>query len=168
MVGQHVWDELTGDIRYLIDNISLFDPSLELSDKQLQDLASSTAGAYEEGVKIVYTAKAIANTVKSIKTNQLIKAGNQIDKGGELTKAGRSLQKHGSRPNSQYPKPTGSISDKNALGNQVLQSILNDPKATHITRHHARFGDVLEIISSNGMGARFSANGKTFIGFLES
>ena len=103
----------------------------------------------------------------NVDNSRLMTAGNQLDKGGELTKAGRALEKHGSRPSSLYPQATGNVANKNALGNQTLDSILNNPNATSVTRHHAMYGDVLEIRIPNGMGVRFSADGNTFIGFLE-
>ncbi|WP_143806966.1 hypothetical protein [Papillibacter cinnamivorans] len=100
-------------------------------------------------------------------SKKLLNSGNQLDKGGELTKAGRALEKHGSRYGSIYPQATGNVTNKNALGNQILESILNNPNATSVTRYHAMYGDILEIKISGGMGARFSADGSTFIGFLE-
>ncbi|SHI25165.1 hypothetical protein SAMN02745823_03905, partial [Sporobacter termitidis DSM 10068] len=100
-------------------------------------------------------------------SKKLLNSGNQLDKGGELTKAGRALEKHGSRYGSIYPQATGNVANKNALGNQTLESILNNPNATSITRYHAMYGDVLEIKIPGGMGARFSADGSAFIGFLE-
>lgn len=52
-------------------------------------------------------------------------------------------------------------------GEAVLKSIIKHPNATTVTRHHARFGKVMEIKIPNGQGARFSADGKTFYGFIE-
>lgn len=100
-------------------------------------------------------------------SEKLLKAGNQLDKGGELTKAGRAIEKHGNRSGSIYPHATGNVASKNALGNQILKSILSNTNATSITRHHALYGDILEIKIPGGMGARFSADGSIFIGFLE-
>jgi hypothetical protein len=96
----------------------------------------------------------------------LIKAGNTLDKGG-FTAAGRALQKHGSRTGSIFPKATGNAAAINAQGEAVLNGILTNPNATSAIRHHARFGNVLEYRISGGQGARFSGDGKTFIGFLE-
>ncbi len=51
-MGQSAWDGLSGDVRYLIDNYTLFDPGLKLTDEQLTELAHRSAGAYEESVQI--------------------------------------------------------------------------------------------------------------------
>ncbi|WP_340067362.1 RHS repeat-associated core domain-containing protein [Ascidiimonas aurantiaca] len=96
----------------------------------------------------------------------LLKVATLLDKGG-LTKIGRALQKHGSRAGSKFPKVTGNQASINAQGEQILSNILNNPASTTTTRHHARFGDILEVMAPNGQGARFSADGETFIGLIE-
>ncbi|MDY0086424.1 MAG: RHS repeat-associated core domain-containing protein [Bacteroidales bacterium] len=98
--------------------------------------------------------------------NGLLKAGNALDKGG-FTAVGRALQKHGSRAGSVFPKATGNPAAINAQGEAVLKGILTNPNATTVTRHHARFGNIMDIQIPGGQGARFSADGKTFIHFLE-
>jgi hypothetical protein len=98
--------------------------------------------------------------------NKLIKAGNQIVKGG-LTAVGNALQKHGSRIGSVFPKATGNVASINAQGQSILNAILKNPNSKHVIRHHARFGNVLEVIAPNGQGARFTADFKKFIGFIE-
>ncbi len=94
-----------------------------------------------------------------------IKAGNEVGKNG-LTAAGRNLQKHGSRAGSVFPKAIGNVEQINAQGNKVLNSIINHPNVSIINRHHARFGNIMEYKTPIG-GARFSADGKSFIGFIE-
>ena len=153
------------------------DPSWENAGYLLLDIGSAFVPfvpAAGTGIKIVSkaddvvdVAKALNKVDNAVDISKLLKAGNQLDKGGELTKVGRSLEKHGSRPGSIYPSATGNVANKNALGNQVLESILNNPNATIVNRHHAMLGDILEIKIPGGMGARFSADMKTFIGFLE-
>ena len=96
----------------------------------------------------------------------LLKAASAPSKGG-LTAVGRALQKHGSRAGSIYPKATGNAASINAQGQSVLKGILNNPNATTVTRHHARFGNIMDIRVPGGQGARFSADGKTFLHFLE-
>jgi RHS repeat-associated protein len=96
----------------------------------------------------------------------LIKAATAPSKGG-LTAVGRALQKHGSRPGSLFPKVTGNTASINAQGETMLKTIINNPSVTTVTRHHARFGNIMEIKVPNGQGARFSADGKTFYGFIE-
>jgi RHS repeat-associated protein len=96
----------------------------------------------------------------------LLKAGNALNKGG-LTAVGRALQKHGSRTGSIFPQATGNAAAINAQGEAVLNEILTNPAVTKTVRYHARFGNVLEYRIPGGQGARFSGDGKTFIGFLE-
>lgn len=55
----------------------------------------------------------------------------------------------------------------NQRGVQVLESILSHPQATTTVRHHGRLGNILEVQVPGGQGARFSADGKEFIGFIE-
>ena len=96
----------------------------------------------------------------------LMKAATAPSKGG-LTSVGRALQKHGSRSGSLFPKATGNAASINAQGKSVLQNIISHPNASTVTRHHGRFGNIMEIKIPNGQGARFSADGKTFFGFIE-
>ncbi|WP_175545858.1 DUF6443 domain-containing protein [Sinomicrobium oceani] len=96
----------------------------------------------------------------------LIRVAKILNKGG-LTKIGRALQKHGSRVGSKFPQATGNPATINAQGEKILNEILNNPGSTATTRHHARFGDIVEIVAPNGQGARFSKDGKTFIGLIE-
>lgn len=49
----------------------------------------------------------------------------------------------------------------------ILKGILNNPNATVVVRHHVIFGNIKEYGVPGGQGARFSADGKTFIGFIE-
>ncbi|OWW23528.1 hypothetical protein B4Q04_20235 [Zobellia sp. OII3] len=97
----------------------------------------------------------------------LLKVATILDKGG-LTKIGRALQKHASRPGSKFPSVTGNVSNINAQGEKVLNSILTNPSSTTTVRHHGRFGEILEIKAPNGQGARFSKDGNTFIGLIEN
>ena len=108
----------------------------------------------------------VHNAGKDYNVDQLLESGNQSDK-GDLTKSGRAAQKHGSRDGSKFPDIKGDANTMNAQGNNILKSILNDPDATAVTRHHARYGEILEIKLPNGCGARFTADGKTFIGLIE-
>ncbi len=105
-----------------------------------------------------------SKAAKSIET--LLKAGKALDKGG-FTAVGRALQKHGSRVGSAFPKAKGNASAINAQGEAVLKGILTNSNVTSVTRHHARFGNVLEYKIPGGQGARFSSDGKKFIGFIE-
>ena len=117
------------------------------------------------------TIKATTSIVNSTKNagssvDELIQVANQADKGG-LTRVGGALQKHGSRAGSSFTKVTGNPVNMNTQGQKVLEKILTNPGATRTTRYHARFGNVMEVKNPGGQGARFSADGKKFIGFLE-
>ena len=104
--------------------------------------------------------------VATKEVNGLLQAGN-ASYNRELTAVGRALQKHGSRTNSIFPKVTGNAAAINAQGESVLKGILTNPNVVKTVRHHARFGEILEYRIPGGQGARFTSDGKTFIGFLE-
>lgn len=112
--------------------------------------------------------KAVGKSARILgnQVDKLLKAGNVVDRGG-YTLVGRALQKHGSRPRSVFPKVTGNPDAFNKAGEEVLKKILTDPDLISSIRHHARFGKILECKVPGGYGARFSSDGKTFIGFIE-
>ncbi|MBS9427761.1 hypothetical protein [Photorhabdus akhurstii] len=87
-------------------------------------------------------------------------------KKGDLTLAGRALQKHGSRPGSIFPEAKGNPSAINEQGQKIVDSILNDPNKKVIQSNTGRYGQVTDVISSNGRGLRYDAQGR-LIGFLE-
>ena len=99
---------------------------------------------------------------KTFSIEELSKAGKVMDR-GNLTKAGRSLDKHGGRPDSVFPKATGTPADKNLQGQYHLDEIINDPKKACVV-------DVenggLKIYAQDGRGAYFRNDG-TFRGFIE-
>ncbi len=95
----------------------------------------------------------------------LLRIAKALDRGG-LTKIGRALQKHGSRPGSRFPQAVGNPASINAQGEKVLSNILNNPGSKATVRHTGRFGDVLEVVAPNGQGARFSKDGKEFLGLI--
>ena len=96
---------------------------------------------------------------------KLSKASKMLNRSG-LTKAGRALMKHGSRPDSIFPKPTGNVDVINQVAQTVIDDILHHPQKTITNRYHARFGEIIEIKVPNGGGIRFDSSGN-FIGFLE-
>ena len=106
----------------------------------------------------------VRETAKRIES--LIKVGNVMDRGG-LTVVGRALQKHGNRTGSIFPKVTGNAAAINVQGERVLNRILTNSNVTSVTRHHVGLGNVLEYRIPGSQGARFSGDGKTFLGFLE-
>lgn len=100
------------------------------------------------------------------KAAELSGAGQAPDTGA-FTRAGRAFQKHGSRNPNTWGKPKGSPADMNSTGQGILDNIINSPDTSWQTRHHARFGDVVEGRLPDGRGARWSGDGRNFHGFLE-
>ena len=96
----------------------------------------------------------------------LLEAGQVMDRNG-FTKAGRAWQKHGSRNPAKWGFPQGPPEVINQAGQQQLQQIITLTESEWIVRHHARFGNILEGRLLDGRGARWSADGQTFIGFIE-
>ena len=96
----------------------------------------------------------------------LLKVANLLENNG-LSKVARALQKHGNRIGTIFPKAKGNPSTMNAQAEKILTEILTSPSSTSTIRHHARFGEILEVKIPSGHGARFSSDGKNFIGFIE-
>ena len=97
---------------------------------------------------------------------ELLKVASKPSKSG-LTAVGRALKKHGDRMGSIFPRARGNQAAINAQGEKVLKDILMDPSVQVITTKSRSVGEVLDYKITGGMGARFSADGKNFIGFLE-
>lgn len=93
--------------------------------------------------------------------DKLSKAGRVFDREG-LTKAGRALDKHGNRPNSPFPKPTGNPQAKNMQGQFHLDDILTDPMRSIKYNESGS----MQIYSNDGRGAYFNQDG-SFRGFLD-
>lgn len=91
-------------------------------------------------------------------------AERQYDR--RYTMAGRALAKHGTRPNSVFPAPSGAPDRLNETAARIVAQILADPSRSVSRRHHGRFGMIMDIRSGDGRGVRFSVEGD-FIGFLE-
>ncbi len=102
----------------------------------------------------------------TVSVGTLLKAASEPSK-GKLTAVGRALQKHGSRQGSKYPSVKGNPEAINRQGMEVLRNILENPYVGRTSRHHARFGHILEYKIPGGQGARFSKDGKNLIGFIE-
>jgi len=92
---------------------------------------------------------------------------DEANRSRSLTKAGRALQKHGNRPDSAFPKPTGSPSDLNRAGQEIVDDILTTPGTTITERFHPRYGYVIDVRAPDGRGLRYSQN-RILIGFLQS
>lgn len=101
-----------------------------------------------------------------IPLDDLLSSANQLDR-SELTKAGRALQKHGDHLQSQFPKALGNPTALNQQAEIIVNSILTHPQRTVTQRHHARFGNIIDIYAPNGQGIRYDVSGN-FIGFIET
>jgi hypothetical protein len=97
-------------------------------------------------------------------TNDQLAAGASLPDRGGLTLAGRALQKHGNRPGSAFQRAQGNAAAINAAAQAVVDEILNT--GIRAARHHARFGEIIEVHAPDGRGLRFDSTGK-LIGFLE-
>ena len=98
--------------------------------------------------------------------NVLLTSGASVDANG-LTASGRAFQKHGSRNPGLWGIPKGNQGDLNKDGQDILSMIVNSPDTIWQVRHTGRFGYVVEAKLPDGRGARWSANGDKFIGFLD-
>lgn len=110
--------------------------------------------------------KGVDYKILKINPDEFSKLGCMLDR-AELTRAGRSLMKHGYRPRSAFPKPVGTPEQINELGQKVLESILHHPDKIIYKRPHPSFGKVIDIMVPGKGGARFTADGKEMVGFLE-
>ena len=102
-------------------------------------------------------------------TNNLLNSASIPGKGG-VSPVGRAFQKHAGNPN-RAGTFTGEVSG-NALqntqnGTKYLNDILYNKNSTFTVRNTKAYGEVLDVRLPDGTGARWSADGKTFIGFLE-
>jgi hypothetical protein len=73
-MGQEVWDGLSGDTRWLIDNYFMFFACVELSNEEIKELAKRTAGAYEELMHMggmLYGALATAKKIVAARATQV-------------------------------------------------------------------------------------------------
>lgn len=62
---------------------------------------------------------------------------------------------------------TGNAAKNTQQGANYLNDILSNTNSTYTVRNTKAYGDVLDVRLPDGTGARWSADGKTFIGFLE-
>lgn len=87
--------------------------------------------------------------------------------GKRNTAVGRAFQKHSNRPGSAFPGELSGNPVKNTeQGLGFIQGFLNHPEATWTTKTTKAFGDVLEVRLPSSQGARWTADGSKFIGFL--
>ncbi|SHI24952.1 hypothetical protein SAMN02745823_03884 [Sporobacter termitidis DSM 10068] len=102
-------------------------------------------------------------------TDNLIKSATMPGKGG-VSPVGRAFQKHAGNPSRAgtfVGEVSGNATRNTEQGAQYISDILSNPQSTYKVRHTDAFGDILDVRLPDGTGARWSADGKTFIGFLE-
>ena len=99
-------------------------------------------------------------------SKNLIDFANSSVKGNN-TAVGRAFQKHAVRDGTAFiGKITGNTAKNTQQGMTYVNKIINDPNATFTVRNTNAYGNVLDVRLPDGMGARWTADGKTFIGFL--
>ncbi len=87
---------------------------------------------------------------------------------GNNTAAGRAFQKHVAREHSGFlGEITGNALKNTEQGMKYINKIIKSLDVKFIVRNKEPFGEILDVRLPDGMGARWSADGKTFIGFLE-
>jgi hypothetical protein len=87
---------------------------------------------------------------------------------GNNTAIGRAFQKHAAREGTAFiGEITGNSARNTEQGMSYLEMILNDPDAIYTIRDTKAYGNILDVRMLDGLGARWSADGKTFIGLLE-
>lgn len=141
-----------------IEGAALFDAGLEIPGL-LKSLSKGLSALLDGGISA-----ALRDTDRLV--NAAI-AADPADKGGLLTKAGRALQKHGRRAGSTFPNAAGNPTALNQTAKDLVHAVLSDPARTAEFSQTGRFGKTLDIYGSNGQGLRYSADGKTFSGFIE-
>lgn len=104
--------------------------------------------------------------LKTISIGEMSHAGTFHDR-GRFSQAGRAFEKHGQRIDTVFPRPKGTIHQKNMEGQKILDEILNHPNKKIVKEPHLNFGEVLDIWHPKGYGVRFTKDGKKMIGFLE-
>jgi hypothetical protein len=89
---------------------------------------------------------------------------------GGTSPVGRAFQKHAGNPSRAGTftgEVSGNVAKNTQQGAQYLNDILGNSNSTFTVRNTKAYGDVLDVRLPDGTGARWSADGNTFIGFLE-
>jgi len=89
---------------------------------------------------------------------------------GGVTPIGRAFQKHAGnaqRAGTFTGEVTGNVTKNTEQGMNYLNQVLDNPNTTAVVRNTKAYGDVLDIRMPDDTGVRYSADGNTFIGFLE-
>ena len=114
--------------------------------------------------------KAVDSILPSgVSSEELVSVASAPGKGG-VTPIGRAYQKHAGnaqRAGTFTGEVTGNVTKNTEQGMNYLNQILDNPNTTAVVRNTKAYGDVLDIRMPDGTGVRYSADGSTFIGFLE-
>ncbi|MGL5150955.1 MAG: polymorphic toxin-type HINT domain-containing protein [Clostridium sp.] len=111
--------------------------------------------------------KLIKEIGNHISSDDLISSALELQ-GKKNTSVGRAFQKHSIREGSAFTgEITGNPTKNTNQGLDYLNKILNNKEATRTIRNNKAYGDILDVRLPDGMGARWTADGKKFIGFLE-
>jgi RHS repeat-associated protein len=106
-------------------------------------------------------------TLGKIATNAELVESATVSIGRAATAVGRAFQKHAARGGKIVGEVTGNAAKNTEQGVTLLKSILESPNAVTTIKETKAFGQVLEVKIPGGVGARFTADGRRFIGFLE-
>jgi len=113
------------------------------------------------------TATVGATDVTVSKATVLINSASAPGRGG-VTPIGRAFQKHNSREGTVFTgQASGNAANNTRLGMEHLIQIIEHPGTTIVINSHSTHGKVLDMRMPCGKGARWSACGTHFIGFLE-
>ncbi len=146
----------------------LIEEGTEISTTVTQFIKNDLASFVQNSKNISHSAD-IESIAGKIHKNfeHLIKAANTLIKGNN-TAAGRAFQKHTIRERSAF---VGEITG-NAIKNMqqaiaYINKIIKSSESKFTIKNTKSYGNVLDIRLPDGMGARWTSDGKTFIGFLE-
>lgn len=96
----------------------------------------------------------------------LLVAAQMPHLGDKLTVAGRALTKHSHRNDAFWGPVAGSSEEKNAAALAVVLHLLDEQTWWNVFGH-PKHEAVYEVREPGGHGARWSADGRVFIGFVE-
>lgn len=84
-----------------------------------------------------------------------------------LSVAARALAKHAGRPGAAFwGEAGGTVDERNAAALRLVAQVLEQATWWNVFGH-PKHGDVYEVRVGSGHGARWLANGATFVGFVE-
>ena len=106
--------------------------------------------------------------LRGISKIKLIEAAMAPFKGQDISHMARALEKHGGRPGSVWPKPTGRAQAKNARARTTIEEFLGRSDLTVIRRKSATIGNVVEVRRPDGVGLRFRSGSLDFVGLLQA